>query len=87
MITLTSAQEQIVANQIAAGQYASAEEMLDVALELLNFLDAESLTWLKATQQKIQVGIEELDRGEGVDGEPVMEQFLQRFQDAHQSQN
>jgi antitoxin ParD1/3/4 len=87
MITLTSAQEQIVADKVAAGQYASAEEMIDLALELLKFLDAESLTWLKQTQQKIEVGLEELERGEGIDGEIAMERLLQRFQDVRQTQN
>ncbi|NEP60391.1 MAG: type II toxin-antitoxin system ParD family antitoxin, partial [Symploca sp. SIO2G7] len=82
MITLTSAQEQIVEDKLTTGQYASAEEVIDLALELLKFLDAESLAWLKQTQQKIRIGIEELDRKEGVDGAMVMEQMLQRFQDA-----
>lgn len=82
MIKLTSAQEQIVTDKVTAGQYASAEEMIDVALEFLKFLDAESLNWFKQTQQKIQVGIDELDRGEGIDGDVVMERLLQRFQDA-----
>jgi antitoxin ParD1/3/4 len=86
MITLTSAQEQIVEDQVTAGQYASAEEVIDLALELLRFLDAASLAWLKQTQQKIQVGLEELDRGEGIDGTVVMERLLQRFQDTHQDQ-
>ena len=82
MITLTSTQQQIVEDQVIAGQYASAEEVIDLALELLQFLDAESLAWLKQTQQKIQVGLDELDRGEGVDGTIVMDRLLQRFQDA-----
>ncbi|NER99725.1 MAG: hypothetical protein F6J86_38945 [Symploca sp. SIO1B1] len=47
MITLTSAQEQIVEDKLTTGQYASAEEVIDLALELLKFLDAESLAWLK----------------------------------------
>lgn len=81
MITLTSAQQQIVDNKVSTGQYSSAEEVIDLALELLQFLDAESLAWLKQTQKDIQVGIDELDRGEGVDGTIVMNRLLQRFQD------
>lgn len=82
MITLTSTQQQIVEDQVITGQYGSAEEVIDLALELLQFLDAESLDWIKQTHQKIQVGLEELDQGEGVDGSIVMDRFLQRFQDA-----
>ena len=86
MITLTSAQEQIVQHQVTTGQYTNAEEVIDVALQLLKFLDAESLVWFKETQQKIKVGLEELDRGEGVDGAIVMEQFLQRFYNSSEGQ-
>ncbi|MGK7890995.1 MAG: type II toxin-antitoxin system ParD family antitoxin [Leptolyngbyaceae cyanobacterium] len=82
MIELTSAQEQIVQSQVVTGQYASAEEVIDVALELLQFLDSESIAWLKETQQKIQVGLDEIERGEGVDGAEVMDRLLQRFQQA-----
>ncbi|NER47774.1 MAG: type II toxin-antitoxin system ParD family antitoxin [Symploca sp. SIO1B1] len=87
MITLTSAQEQIVEDKLTTGNYTSAEEVIDLALELLKFLDAESLAWLKQTQQKILIGIEELDRKEGVDGAMVMDQMLQRFQDARQGKH
>ncbi|NEP12200.1 MAG: type II toxin-antitoxin system ParD family antitoxin [Symploca sp. SIO2C1] len=87
MITLTSTQEQIVEDKLTTGQYTSAEEVIDLALELLQFLDAESLAWLKQTQQKIRVGLEELERKEGVDGAIVMEQLLQRFQDARQGKH
>ena len=82
MITLTANQQQIVEDKLTSGQYTNAEEVIDLALELLQFLDAESLAWLKQTQQKIQVGIDELERGEGVDGTIVMDRLLQRFQDA-----
>ena len=81
-MTLTPAQQQMVEDKVTTGQYANAEEVIDLALELLQFLDAESLAWLKETQNKIQVGIDELERGEGVDGTVVMDRLLQRFQDA-----
>lgn len=86
MITLTLAQEQIVKHQVTTGQYTNAEEVIDVALQLLKFLDAEALVWLKETQHKIQTGLEELDRGEGVDGAIVMERLLQRFDNALKGQ-
>jgi len=86
MITLSLAQEQIVKQQVTTGQYTTPEEVIDVALQLLNFLDAETLVWFKETQQKIQAGLEELDRGEGVDGTIVMEKLLQRFYNALEGQ-
>lgn len=75
MITLTFAQEQLIKSKVSTGQYSSPEVVIDLALRLLQFLDAESLAWLKDTRQKIAIGIEELDRGEGIDGTIVMNQL------------
>ena len=86
-IELTSAQQQFLESQVATGKYASTEEAIDVALQLLQWLDAESLAWFKETQQKIAVGIEELDRGEGVDGTVVMDRLLQQFQEARRNRH
>ena len=85
MITLTLAQEQLIKSKVSTGQYSSPEEVIDLALRLLQFLDTESLAWLKDTRQKIAIGIEELDRGEGIDGTIVMNQLLQQFQEARQA--
>ena len=38
MITLTSTQQQIVEDKVTTGQYASAEEVIDLALQLLLLL-------------------------------------------------
>jgi antitoxin ParD1/3/4 len=85
MITLTLAQEQLIKSKVSTGQYSSPEEVIDLALRLLQFLDTESLAWLKDTRQKIAIGIEELDRGEGIDGTIVMNQLLQQFQEARRT--
>ncbi len=70
-ISLTSELEQLVNDQVNSGKYNSISEMIGEALRLLlerDRLQEERLAELKA---KIRVGIEELDRGEGIDGEEV----------------
>lgn len=47
--------------------------------------EVEHQAWIENTKQKIAVGIAELDRGEGIDGPTVMNQYLQQFQAAKQS--
>jgi antitoxin ParD1/3/4 len=85
MTTLSPKQEQLIQSQLSTGRYANAEEVLELALQLLTHLDSESQEWLEKTRQKIAAGIAELDRSEGVDGATVMNQFLERFQSSTQS--
>ena len=85
MLTLTPEHEQLIQTQLATGRYANAEEVLGIALQLLTRLDSEQQIWIEETRAKIAEGIAELDRGEGVDGPTVMNQYLQRFQTARQN--
>ena len=84
MFTLTSEHESLIQNQLATGRYANAEEVLKTALQLLTELDSEDQAWLEETKKRISIGLAELDRGEGVDGPTVMNQFLHKFQMAKQ---
>jgi antitoxin ParD1/3/4 len=76
-----------------AGRYANAEEVLEIALQLLARLDTEHQAWIEETRQQIAIGIAELDsaeptlreRGEGVDGATAMSEYLQQFQAAGQT--
>jgi antitoxin ParD1/3/4 len=61
------------------GRYVNAEEVLEIALQLLARLDIEYQVWIEETRQQIAIGIAELDRGEGIDGATVMEGYLQKF--------
>jgi antitoxin ParD1/3/4 len=59
-VTIPAEFEQFVQGQLACGAYHSTEEMLSDALKLLRQRDLELL------RQEVQVGIDELDRGEGI---------------------
>ncbi|MEH2456736.1 type II toxin-antitoxin system ParD family antitoxin [Nostoc sp.] len=85
-ITLKSEIEQFIQAQIATGRYANAEEVISKALKLLEERDKEYQEWVEETRQKVDVAIAELERGEGLDGETVVMQILDRFQKAHEVQ-
>ena len=61
-ITLTQHFERFIADQMATGRYGSTSEIVREALRLMETRE-EKLTALRAA---VDVGIAELDRGEGV---------------------
>lgn len=75
-ITLSPEQELIVANLIATGSFQTVEEVVQVALKLLEVERQSYQTWLAETREQVREGIESLDRGEGVDGETVVNDLL-----------
>jgi antitoxin ParD1/3/4 len=85
-ITLNSEQESIVANLIATGSFQTADEVLQAALRLLETERQSYQIWVAETREKIQEGIESLDRGEGIDGEIVVNELLAKLQRAKEAQ-
>jgi antitoxin ParD1/3/4 len=81
-ITLNSEQETIVANLIATGSFQTADEVLQVALELLETERQSYQLWVAQTREQVREGIESLDRGEGVDGETVVNDLLAKLRQA-----
>ena len=86
-ITLNSEQEtfaerllwRIVANLIATGSFQTADEVLQVALKLLETERQFYQSWVVETRAQVQEGIDSLDRGEVVDGETVVNDLLARI--------
>ncbi len=78
-IKLKPEHEQFIQAQIATGKYAKPEEVVDIAFRLLEKLNSEYAQWIEETRQKVDVAIAELERGEGLDGETVVMEILERF--------
>jgi antitoxin ParD1/3/4 len=78
-ITLSPEQEQFIQTQINKGKYTNSQQIIDKALELLAKQEQEYEKWLNETRQKVQVGLEQLERGEKVDGEIVIAQLEEKF--------
>ncbi|BAY34830.1 hypothetical protein NIES2107_67400 [Nostoc carneum NIES-2107] len=84
-INLKPEHEQLIKAQIASGRFTNADEVIGTALKLLEKLNAEYSQWVEETRQKVEVAIAEMDRGEGLDGETVTMQILERFQKAREA--
>ncbi|MCJ8282665.1 MAG: type II toxin-antitoxin system ParD family antitoxin [Rivularia sp. ALOHA_DT_140] len=78
--------QKFIQSQIATGRYNNPEEVADIAFRLLEKLNTEYAQWIEETREKVDVAIAELQRGEGLDGETVVNQILERFQKARESQ-
>jgi antitoxin ParD1/3/4 len=78
-ITLNPEQEMIIANLIATGSFQTADEVLQVALRLLEIERQSYQSWVAETREQVREGIESLDRGEGVDGETVVNDLLAKL--------
>lgn len=78
--------EKFIQAQIATGKYNNPEEVADIAFQLLEKLNIEYAQWIEETREKVDVAIAEIERGEGLDGETVVNQILERFQKARERQ-
>ena len=85
-ITLKTEQAELVQQKINSGRYNNAEEVIDEALQLLDQRDQEYENWVKETREKVDVAIEELRRGEGIDGDVVVAQLKEKLRQMSQEQ-
>ncbi|GAB1545047.1 hypothetical protein NUACC21_77230 [Scytonema sp. NUACC21] len=78
--------EQIIVAQIATGRYSNPEEVISKALKLLLEWEQGYQQWVEETRQKVEVAIEQLDRGEGIEGEVVIERLRSKLRQAREAQ-
>jgi len=68
-ISLTPELERLVSEKVQTGRYATASEVIREGLRLLEEQDQLKQRRLAEVRQKIDRGLEQLDRGQGVPGE------------------
>ncbi|BCL33946.1 type II toxin-antitoxin system ParD family antitoxin [Nostoc sp. MS1] len=78
--------EKIIQAQIATGRYDTAENVISKALKLLLEWDKGYQEWVNETKEKVDIAIKQLDRGEGIDGEVVIEQLRNKLRQARETQ-
>lgn len=78
--------EQIIQAQIATGRYTNPEDVISKALKLLLEWDKGYQHWVEETREKVDVAIEQLDRGEGINGDVVISQLRDKLRQAREIQ-
>jgi antitoxin ParD1/3/4 len=85
-IQLKPEDEQLIQTQIAKGKYGNAQEVVSQALKLLDEWEKGYQNWAEETRQKVEVAAEQLDRGEGIDGEVVVARLREKLRKAKENQ-
>lgn len=77
-ITLRPEQEKTIAHAIQSGAYQSPEEVIARALEVLRSEDEWLAQNKEAIDEKIERGLAQIDRGEGISGEELRRRLEKR---------
>jgi len=77
-VSLTPELEKLVASKVQSGRYQSASEVIREGLRLLEDQDRLRAAQLEEVRRKIQVGLDQLDRGEGISGDQVLAELKEK---------
>ena len=77
-VSLTPELEKLVESKVQSGRYQSASEVIREGLRLLDDQDRLRNAQLEEVRRKIQIGIDQLDRGEGIDGGTILAELKQK---------
>ena len=75
---------QLLQSKLNEGKYRSAEEVLAVALQLLDEYERSESEWVEDVRAKIDAAIETSEHTPPIDGETFVNGILERFQQAKQ---
>jgi antitoxin ParD1/3/4 len=84
-IALQPEHEQFIQTQLANGRYANATEVITEALQLLEKRN-EYDQWVEEIGTQIDIAAEQLDQGEGMDGETVVPQLRAKLYQAREAE-
>jgi antitoxin ParD1/3/4 len=81
-INFTPNQERLIQTKLQSGKYRSVEEVLEMALRLLDEYDRADAEWVDEVREKIDAALEASTHTASIDGETFVNQVLKRFQQA-----
>ncbi|HEY9802583.1 MAG TPA: type II toxin-antitoxin system ParD family antitoxin [Leptolyngbyaceae cyanobacterium] len=84
-ISLTPYQERLIQEKLQTGKYNSVEEVLEIALRLLDEYDRAEAEWVKDVREKIDAAIAVSQHTAPIDGETFVNQILERFEQQRQA--
>ncbi len=79
-IILNPKLENLIQKQIISGRYTSIDNVLEEALTLLEKRN-EYEQWIEEIEQKIDIAAQQLEKGEGIDGETAINQLRENLQE------
>lgn len=84
-ISLTPHQERLIQKKLQTGKYNSVEEVLEIALRLLDEYDRAEAEWVEDVRGKIDAAIAISEQTPPIDGETFVNQILERFKQQRQA--
>jgi antitoxin ParD1/3/4 len=84
-ISLTPDQERLIQTKLQSGKYRSIEEVLEMALRLLDEYDRADAEWVEEVRAKVDAAMVASTHTPPIDGETFVNQILERFQQANQA--
>ena len=78
-ILLNPNHEQFILSKIKSGRYANVDEVIAAALQLLEEQEQQYAFWLEDTRKKVEVGLDEIEQGEVLDTEVVINQLKNKL--------
>jgi antitoxin ParD1/3/4 len=85
-ILLNPNHEQFILSKIKSGRYANVDEVIAAALQLLEEQEQQYVFWLEDTRKKVEVGLDEIQRGEVLDTEVVINQLKDKLRQKREAQ-
>lgn len=82
-ISLTPDQERFIQTKLQIGKYRSAEEILELALRLLDEYEQSEDDWVEDVRQKIDAAMAASQHTPPVDGETFVNEIVERFRQAN----
>jgi len=84
-ISLTPHQERLIQKKLQTGKYNSVEEVLEIALRLLDEYDRAEAEWVEDVRGKIDAAIAISEQTPPIEGETFVNQILDRFKQQRQA--
>jgi antitoxin ParD1/3/4 len=81
-IILTPEQQNLIQARIQTGKYQSTQQVIELALRLLEEYEQAESEWSQSVREKIEAAITTSEPTPPIDGENFVEGILQRFQGA-----
>ena len=85
-ITLKPEQEKFIQEKLKSGRYQTVDEVVIEAFRLLEERDRHYEKWVEETRKKVAIGLEQLDRGEGIEGEIAIARLKEKIRASREAQ-